>query len=143
MPSFGPHHVGLSVGDLDQQVDFYCRAFELEPESTSSFPDLGMRTAIVANRSGLRVELTERLDSRAGAGRTPYEAAAVQGYFHLAIAVDDLDAAYRHAASAGARPVSGPAAASRPGVTFAYLADPEENLIELIHTLGENNIGFG
>ncbi|HTJ34808.1 MAG TPA: hypothetical protein VL738_16405 [Dactylosporangium sp.] len=36
--------------------------------------------------------------------------------------------------AAGAEPVSAPAPAQRPGVWFAYVRDPEGNLIELVHT---------
>jgi predicted enzyme related to lactoylglutathione lyase len=46
--------------------------------------------------------------------------------------VDDLDTAYESVLSAGAGEVSAPADAVRPGMRFAYVKDPEGNLLELI-----------
>ena len=57
---------------------------------------------------------------------------ARQGYFHWAVYVGDLDAAYRKVLDAGGREVSSPAPAVRPGMRFAYVKDPEGNLLELI-----------
>jgi len=62
----------------------------------------------------------------------PLDGAGVQGYFHWALYVDDLDEAVAAVIAAGARKVSGPAGAARPGARFAYVHDPEGNLLELI-----------
>jgi predicted enzyme related to lactoylglutathione lyase len=48
------------------------------------------------------------------------------------LAVDDLDAAFDRLVGLGAEAVWPPAAAVRPGARFAYVKDPEGNLIELI-----------
>jgi predicted enzyme related to lactoylglutathione lyase len=46
--------------------------------------------------------------------------------------VDDLDEAFARVLEAGATEVSAPAPAARAGARFAYLKDPEGNLLELI-----------
>jgi glyoxylase I family protein len=58
------------------------------------------------------------------------------GYDHVAFAVADLDAAYDHAVARGASPVMPPCPAPEPGVRMAFVADPEGNLIELLHRPG-------
>ncbi len=56
------------------------------------------------------------------------EAAKRRGPFHFALRVEAVEAV----TGAGARLVSAPAPNSRGDGTFAYLADPEGNLIELV-----------
>ncbi|ETK34747.1 VOC family protein [Microbispora sp. ATCC PTA-5024] len=130
-PSFD--HVGLSVADLDRQCRFYIEAFGFHEEYRTEIPDAGIRMALLAGAGRTGIELTERAGSASRHFADPVEAAGTQGYFHWALTVDDLDAAVATAVACGARPVSAPAPARRPGIRFAYLADPEGNLVELLH----------
>jgi catechol 2,3-dioxygenase-like lactoylglutathione lyase family enzyme len=131
--AFRYDHVGLSVSDLDAQQRFYRNAFGLVDEvGRSEFPQAQIRTVILRGRNGLQIELIERTDSQPRRFADAYEGAATQGFFHWALAVDRLEHAYASVLQAGAEPVSPPGDASRPGVRFAYVKDPEGNLIELI-----------
>ena len=56
-----------------------------------------------------------------------------RGYGHIAFDVPDLDAAYHHAVARGARLVMPPCPSPEPDVRMAFVADPEGNLIELMH----------
>jgi catechol 2,3-dioxygenase-like lactoylglutathione lyase family enzyme len=105
-------HVSLSVADLDAQSRFYEDAF--------GFDEI------------YRNELNERAGSTAQYFTDPIDGAGIQGYFHWALAVEDLDTAFESITSAGAAPVATPANAARPGIRFAYVRDPEGNLVELI-----------
>ncbi len=90
-----------------------------------------MRTAVLESDSGVRLELIERSGaSRARAFTDPLDAASALGFGHWA--VRDLDAAFAAITAAGAPPVWPPADAVQPGTRFAYVKDPEGNLIELI-----------
>jgi catechol 2,3-dioxygenase-like lactoylglutathione lyase family enzyme len=60
------------------------------------------------------------------------DAALTQGYGHWALTVADVDQEFKFLVSKGATVVSAPAAAVQPGSRFAYVKDPEGNLIELI-----------
>jgi catechol 2,3-dioxygenase-like lactoylglutathione lyase family enzyme len=81
----------------------------------------------------MRLELFERAGSVAGIqGATPIEALATRGYGHFALAAADIDAVFASALEAGARAVFEPARSPEPGVRFAFLADPEGNLVELV-----------
>ena len=52
---------------------------------------------------------------------------------HVGLTVTDLDAGHDRAVSRGARPVMPPGPVPEPGVRMAFVADPEGNLIELLH----------
>jgi glyoxalase superfamily protein len=52
-----------------------------------------------------------------------YDGARTQGYFHWALAVDDLEASLDSLLNAGATLVSAPADARRRGFRFVYLKD--------------------
>jgi lactoylglutathione lyase len=64
---------------------------------------------------------------------TQAEAALRDGYGHVAFDVTDLDAAYERAVTRGARPVMPPCPSPEAGVRMAFVADPEGNLVELLH----------
>jgi catechol 2,3-dioxygenase-like lactoylglutathione lyase family enzyme len=131
MPVFD--HVGLSVADLDAQRRFYREALGLtEVEEEFALAEAGVRSLILRGPAGLKLELVERLGSAPQEFATPFDGAGTQGYFHWALRVADLDHAFADLLRAGATPVSAPAPAVRPGARFAYVKDPEGNLLELI-----------
>jgi catechol 2,3-dioxygenase-like lactoylglutathione lyase family enzyme len=126
-------HVGLSVSNLDLQRDFYGRALGLiEIEERVEMPEAHVRTAILRGESGLKIELIQRGGSIPQEFSDPFDGAGTQGYFHWTLDVDDLDIAFAHMLGAGASEVSAPAPAARAGARFAYVKDPEGNLLELI-----------
>jgi catechol 2,3-dioxygenase-like lactoylglutathione lyase family enzyme len=108
------HHIGLSVADLDAQQRWYQQALGLD-EVVEHF-----------------VELIEREGSTARTFHDPLEAALTRGYGHWALEVEDLDQTFATLSAVGAEPVSPPAPAVQPGARFAYVRDPEGNLLELI-----------
>jgi catechol 2,3-dioxygenase-like lactoylglutathione lyase family enzyme len=88
---------------------------------------------LLRSAGGLRLELIERAHSSRGrAFADALDASLSQGYGHWALQVDNLDHAFADLLAAGAQPVSAPAPAVEPGARFAYVKDPEGNLIELI-----------
>jgi catechol 2,3-dioxygenase-like lactoylglutathione lyase family enzyme len=128
------HHVGLSVADLDAQQRWYQMALGLsEVIERFELPEPAVRTAVLQGPSGLRVELIERVSStRPRPFIDPLDAALSQGYGQWAIEVADVDEAFTHLTADGAVPVWPPADAVQPGARFAYVKDPEGNLLELI-----------
>lgn len=126
-------HVGLSVANLDVQRRFYADALGMTvAEEELEMPDAGIRTAILRNAHGLKIELIERSGSAAQEFADAYAGANVQGYFHWALYSNDLDATFVELLAAGATAVSTPGPAARPGARFAYVKDPEGNLLEII-----------
>jgi catechol 2,3-dioxygenase-like lactoylglutathione lyase family enzyme len=125
-------HVALSVGDLDTMTAFYTR-LGFDEIARSDFAPAPVRTAMVRNLAGMALELTAHQESAPGPlAAGPVEAARRRGLFHFALHVSRLDHAVTEAVAAGAQLVSGPAPNSRGDVRFAYVRDPEGNLIELV-----------
>jgi lactoylglutathione lyase len=126
-------HVGLSVGDLDAAREFYSRAFGFARQLEFELVPHPIRGLMLRHESGMRLELFERSGSAGGIqGASPIEALATRGYGHFAFAAPNIDSVFARALEAGASAVLEPARSPEPGVRFAFLADPEGNLVELV-----------
>jgi catechol 2,3-dioxygenase-like lactoylglutathione lyase family enzyme len=127
------HHVGLSVADLDEAEHWYGRAFGMdEVVERVELPEPPVRTVVLRAPNGLRIELIERAGSQGRSFADPLEAASTRGFGHWALEVDDLAQTYGELTSLGAEPVWPPADGATRGTRFAYVRDPEGNLLELI-----------
>jgi len=133
-------HVGLAVTDLRTACAWYCDVFGLVPELSLRVDAIDLSMEMLIHPAfGYRVELLHRPGTGAGAGpkpANPAEAALREGYGHVAFDVADLDGAFDRAVARRARPVMPPCPAPEPGVRMAFVADPEGNLIELLHRPG-------
>jgi catechol 2,3-dioxygenase-like lactoylglutathione lyase family enzyme len=128
------HHTSLSVADLDAQRAWYGAALGLT-EAVEEFQlgEPAVRTVVLQSGAGVRLELIERAGASRDRGYAdPLDAASTLGFGHWAVSVRDLDAAYAAIVAAGGSAVWPPADAVQPGARFAYVKDPEGNLIELI-----------
>ncbi|MDX6262152.1 MAG: hypothetical protein QOH84_3840 [Kribbellaceae bacterium] len=136
MPAFQFHHISISVADLSEQEAWYRTALGLTTvDERLDLPEAGVRTAVLSDGAGLRVEFTERAASEPVVHDDPFAATATQTFTHLALQVADLDAAFeRLTGECGAGPVSSPAPGVTAGMRYAYVHDPEGNLLELIET---------
>jgi methylmalonyl-CoA epimerase len=99
MEPLGIHHLGVAVSDLDEAVDTYERLFAARVEHRDTVVDQGVEAASL--RVGLdRVELLAALGEDTPVGR--FIASRGPGMHHVAYEVDNLPAALRSLASAGA-----------------------------------------
>jgi glyoxylase I family protein len=128
-------HVGLAVADLEAAVAWFCDVFGLVPELTLRVDAVDLSIEMLIHPVyGYRLELLHRPGSAAGGKPgTPGEAALREGYGHVAFDLADLEVAYDRAVARGARPVMPPCPSPEAGVRMAFVADPEGNLIELLH----------
>ena len=131
-------HVGLAVANLETAAAWFCDVFGLVPELTLRVDAIDLSIEMLIHPSyGYRLELLHRPGSAPGRKPgTPGEAALRDGYGHVAFDVTDLDVAYERAVACGARPVMPPGPSPEAGVRMAFVADPEGNLIELLHRPG-------
>ena|SRR5579875_3479611 len=130
-------HVGLSVADLEAAGAFYAAAFDFQPEFPFTLGDTGIRGVMLRHPAGHRLELFQAPSSREGLrAATPIEALGTRGYGHVALAAPDIEAPFTRALQAGARTLVAPGPSPEPGVRFAFLADPEGNLVELVERTG-------
>jgi len=127
-------HTGLAVADLTAARAWFCDVFGLKLELTLRVEALDLDIEMLVHPEyGYRLELLHRPGSAADKPASPAEAALREGYGHIAFEVADVDAAYGRAVARGARPVVPPGPAPEPGARMAFIADPEGNLIELLH----------
>jgi catechol 2,3-dioxygenase-like lactoylglutathione lyase family enzyme len=127
-------HVGLNVRDLDKAAEWYTNTFDLRVDEHATIPEAEFRFLMLRAEGGFRIELLERTGSTPGLrANDPLEAVLTEGYGHMALEVDDVDAFFQHLLRCGATPILSPRAAPVPGARMAYLADPEGNLIEILH----------
>lgn len=125
-------HIGASVADLDVAISFFETAFDFEPEVRFELPH-DIQGAMLVHSDGSRLELFERPGSRPGINAAnPLDAHATRGYSHFAFSAPDIDAVYAKAIAAGAGEIWDPRPSPEPGVRFAYMTDPDGNLIELV-----------
>jgi catechol 2,3-dioxygenase-like lactoylglutathione lyase family enzyme len=130
-------HVGLSVADLDAQVEWYCAAFGLVVASPFEVPPLSLRGAFVVGAGGIAIELLEREGSVDGLRAADQaEALLTRGYGHICLRVENVDEVHARLIAVGAAERMPPQAAPEPGVRMSFVADPEGNLIELIDRAG-------
>jgi lactoylglutathione lyase len=125
-------HVGLSVGSVESAAAFYGEAFGFEHEFAFDLPG-GIHGLMLLHPSGARLELFEHPEGEGGLqGAAPIESLRTRGYGHFAWGTDDIEAVYERALLAGASSLVEPSQSPEPGVKFAFVADPEGNLVELL-----------
>jgi len=127
------NHVGLAVKDLDAEKAWYEKVFGMTEEQHFELSQYHVRTVLLRSPNGLGMELIEVKGAvRHRDYKNALDAASDLGYGHWAIAVSDLKEAYSRLIADGAASVSAPAPAVQKGGSFAYVKDPEGNLIEVM-----------
>jgi len=91
-------HVGIIVGDLDGTREFLERVTGMSLSRAGDFPETRIRTAFLGYGPGAQVELVELGNEGARERRLGDAQARVE---HVAIEVDDLDAAAAELRSMG------------------------------------------
>jgi lactoylglutathione lyase len=124
-------HSMIRVIDEDRSVDFYKRAFGLDIVNRIEFADFALVYLADAAESEFELELTINF------GRTePYNIG--DGYGHIAVVVDDLEAEHARFTGAGFNPrklvdfKNGEEQIAR----FFFVADPDGYQIEVIQKAG-------
>lgn len=95
------HHVGIVVRDLDQVEAFFTTAFGFPVVNRIASEELGMRATFLAGGPAV-VELIEFSDPQVVQERLGDRPAAID---HVALQVDDLDAAVASLAAHGVQTV--------------------------------------
>lgn len=131
-------HVGLSVADLDAQADWYSRALGLEQLEPGGIPAVGLRVVFLVDpEHKWALELLNRPGSQPKPRATSApEHVLSQGYGHICLRVDDVDAQYERLMAAGATSIMAPGESPVSGVRMAFVSDPEGNFIEMLDRPG-------
>lgn len=126
-------HVGISVADLDVSRRFYGDVLGFDRvEDEFALPEFNIRGLVLLNPSGVRIELFERAGSQPNRIGHPAEDTIVQGWFQLALGVNDTKACFERAVALGAKPALSPRIAPDGVATVAFICDPDNNLVEFL-----------
>jgi len=124
-------HVAIQVSDMDRALAFYTGVLGLELQFRQTDEAHGEVFAFLALEGG-NLELLQCLGD--AADPAPRPAPREPWCPHLALATDDLDDALNAARAAGVTVLKGPL--EIPGqVRWAYLADPDNNVLEFVQWL--------
>ena len=130
---YGFDHSAVSVADLDRSQRFYAEVLGFDRvEDDFQLPEHEIRGRVLVNPAGVRVELFERRGSLPNRRGHPTEGALQQGWFQLGLSTRDVHAAFQRVVAAGAKPVMAPHLAPDGRSLFAFVADPDGNLVELL-----------
>lgn len=131
-------YAALSVENLPVARRFFAEMFDLcvvEAELETE----ELHAVILRSPTGsLGLELIRASGSVRREPGGPHETVRVRTWSHIALRVSDVDELADRAAECGGRIVVPPRPATRPGYRFAYIADPEDNLIELVCRVGSS-----
>jgi catechol 2,3-dioxygenase-like lactoylglutathione lyase family enzyme len=127
-----PHHVGLTVENLERARGWYAVALGFELQLAFELPGAA-RGAMLRSPDGARMELFEVPAPREGRSwQEPHTAMRTRGLGHVAFEVDDLDAVFAAMTAAGGAEVWTPRPSPEPGRRMAFVHDLDGNLLELI-----------
>ena len=114
----GIHHIGHAVDDIAAAVDVYERLFGAVVEHHQTVPEQGVEAVSLRVGSDC-VELLRPLGEDTPVGR--FMASRGPGMHHVAFAVDDIRAALRAAAAAGAELIDEEPHAGLFGLQVAFI----------------------
>lgn len=118
-------HICLNVADAEQTAAWYTEQLGFERSWEFTTEDNSTRNVYVADENGMELQISDT------DGNTPTEAGEL--FDHLAVHVDDVDAAFEEIDNHGVRqpPKDQPAAGAR----TAFILDPDGHPVELIEPL--------
>jgi catechol 2,3-dioxygenase-like lactoylglutathione lyase family enzyme len=139
-------HVGVTVTDLDRAIEFWCGGLGLRllHRATDSDPDLAALVGEesieieIADLDGGDGQIIELIEYHRPTGDPVRPRSFDPGSSHIALRVDDLNAALERLAGSAARRISRhPVVLRDPGgpwdgAVCCYLTDPDGIIIELI-----------
>lgn len=126
-------HAGIDVLDLEAQTAFYAGAFDLAVDQRTTLERYNFTYVLLRHATGWGIELFKR--ENAAPRPVPDDVDGqhdVLGYGHICVSVDDIAAVHDHLVALGAASRIPPSPSPVPGIVFAYLVDPEGNLLELL-----------
>jgi catechol 2,3-dioxygenase-like lactoylglutathione lyase family enzyme len=120
----------MRVANLDRAARFYEEALGFALQDVAAVNGTPGRVGFLRNDAGEQLELFEFEDFTPTPSWAHPSEALARGYAHFALAVEDIGAAFERAVAGGARVVWEPRH-SPPRNWTAFVADPDNNLVEL------------
>lgn len=118
-------HTCVNVSDADALADWYVENLEFERSWEFTSEDGQTRNVYVADEDGVEIQLSDTEGDEEFEPGTAWD--------HLAVSVDDVDAAFEDIDHHGV--VQEPADQPAAGARTAFVEDPDGHVIELIQPL--------
>lgn len=127
-----PHHIGISVSNLDRSLDWYGKHFGFQEHSRTVL-DSGLKIVYISNGT-FEIEVFEQPNSEPlpAVDREVGSSFAVQGYKHFAFEVDDVDAYWESLVQAGLDQLVPPTTNEDLGVRYCFVKDPDGIQLEFL-----------
>ncbi len=122
-------HTMIRVGDLDRSIRFYTEALGMEVLRRKDYPGGEFTLAFVGygdEASTAVLELTYNW------GRSSYDLG--DGFGHIAVGVDDIEAACERVRQCGGRVVREPGPMKHGSTVIAFVEDPDGYKVEFIQS---------
>ena len=131
-PRVRPHHVGISVADLEASIAWYQEFLGFSLEATMPVPEGDGRVAMLVNDAGFRVELFELTDAAPlpDERRHPASDLRTQGVKHVAYSVTGIEEVAARLRAAGADFVWD--VRVHADLKVLFVRDNSGNLVELV-----------
>ena len=131
MKPYNLDHVAIAVHDLDAALDEYHRLYGVTALHRERVEEQGVEEAMVAV-GGSFIQLLQPLSAETPVGR--FLAQKGEGLHHIALAVDDIEAALEHMRSEGARLIDESPRIGGRGARIAFVHPKQTTgtLIELV-----------
>lgn len=124
-------HTMLRVGNLDNSIEFYMKAFDMQLLKRKDYPDGKFTLAFLGySQSEAQIELTYNWDT------DHYDLG--NGFGHIALGVNDIYNACKIAAQAGGKITREPGPMKFGTTIIAFVEDPDGYKIELIQESSDN-----
>ena len=138
------HHIGISVADVDQTVQFWKSFLRVEPRwrqmldgpylsDVTGYPSINLDASIIDLPGGVLLEI---LDYQVADKARNDMATASPGNVHICLRVNHIDRMWQRAIDSGATPTSpGPVTVTvgpNQGARSCYLRDPNGITLELL-----------
>lgn len=134
--SLRPHHIALSVPNLEESVKWYEQKLSFKVLVRREIKPLSLRV-VNLELNGFQIELFERAKSVRNAppsGNVPDDLLN-QGYRHVALVVDDIGAAMTELKKRDVEVMSDPDRSDELKLWWAFIKDNNGNLIEIVQPL--------
>ncbi|MFC6835434.1 VOC family protein [Halomarina ordinaria] len=118
-------HVRLHVADADESADWYVEQLGFERSWEFTTEDGSARHVYVADGNGFELQLTDAEGEDVVAEADQFD--------HVALGVDDVDAAFEEIENHGV--VKEPGDQPEAGARTAFLNDPDGHVVELVQPL--------
>jgi len=138
------HHVATVVKDIDAAVKFHAEVLGLPLEQIADVPSQEVRIAFLTAGDS-KIELVAPTNSTSGVAR--FLASKGEGFHHLCLVVDDIDAELQRLTGAGVQLINAVAVEGVEGpVAFLHPKSCHGILVELIEAPGGpawKRLGYG